>query len=91
MCAPDDPAATAEPGAPNFTAVVEVTGEELAASGEDITRRGIPVIIRGALNTWPAATAWSFEHLAQNAGCVGDARGREGEGTSVRPEMPACP
>ena len=71
MCAPDDPAAAAaEPGPPYFRAVVEVTGEELAASGEDVTRRGVPVVIRGALKTWPAATAWTFEHLAQSVGCV---------------------
>ena len=57
------------PAGPFFREVDTVTAEELRASGEDVTRRATPVLIKGATRDWPAATRWDFEHLATVCGC----------------------
>jgi hypothetical protein len=66
---PDDSIA-ALPAAPFFRPVLTVTAEEVAACGEDVTSRGVPVLVKGGINSWPCAGKWSFEYIADNVGCA---------------------
>jgi hypothetical protein len=65
-----DDSIAASPAAPFFRPVLTVTAEEVAACGEDVTSRGVPVLVKGGINSWPCAGKWSFEYIADNVGCA---------------------
>ena len=54
---------------PFFRSVDTVTSAELHASGEDVTSRRTPVLVKGATSGWPAARLWDFDYLAAVCGC----------------------
>ena len=54
---------------PFFRAVDTVTSAELQASGEDVTLRRTPVLVKAATSAWPASRLWDFDYLAAVCGC----------------------
>ena len=85
MCAGATAPASAE--GPFFRGVDTVTAAELRASGEDVTHRCAPVLVKGAVAEWPAAARWTFSHLADVCGCaalLGAADRRGGARAGVR-------